>query len=299
MTSSNSLIALSDPSLSGAAGAITYWSGTSGVRVSELDAALKARGLDLAPESPSPEVRVRRAVEAALPKGHFVRPSPAGGRSVVREIKDGKRLRHVELMRAAWAIVDGKGQLQTEVFENESQADVDLAEATAQEVRERFVEDADLLTSEDLLVWLGQRVVRTCEAVSLRKMGGVYFVPRHYVSLWQQIRDAVHEVGHGARISQIPAMDGADAAMAVLDALQAEAQQRVEEIEREIEGGELQRRALDSRTERLEALIEKLEGYARELDLDVMQAIATCNQAKANVVVAINALSKDEKAAEA
>mgnify|MGYP006320686391 CR=1 FL=1 len=51
---STNITASFDPSLATVAGIITYWSGSSGVRVPELDAALKARGLDLAPGPAKP-----------------------------------------------------------------------------------------------------------------------------------------------------------------------------------------------------------------------------------------------------
>ena len=283
-----------DPSLATVAGVITYWSGSSGVRVSELDAALKARGLDLAPGLPSAEVRVRRAVEAALPKGHIARQSPKGGRSIVRERKVEGRLVYDELARAHWDL--GTKQLCVEVYETADEGAAALATAVAAEVRQRFVEDADILAAADLLNWLTDRVLDTCQAVSLRRMGGVYFVPRSMAPLWQKIRDAVHETGHGTHVWEIPAMDGAEAALAVLDALLCEAATSVATIEREIESGTLQRRALDTRTSRLEELIEKLGHYAETLGLDVAQAVETATRAQANVVIAINALGAEERA---
>ena len=204
------------------AGAITYWRLSGEVSRGGLCARLDAAGLGrLKPRALSEEQTLRRALAVIQDKRLLVRPlgGSRGRWAIVEETVDGDTLTYREVFRTAIG-VNGLPEL----IPTPGMVSADLRAIVAAE----YARLLGILTPADISAWL-TRMMDACDGVSLRDTGGVYFIPRGSVDMLETIADCLGDSSH--TIFRVPAMHSADAADAVLAAVEDECRARVAEVE--------------------------------------------------------------------
>lgn len=276
------------------AGAVSYWRIASDTNLVTLAAAWKKHGLaeDQLPTPPKDEVALGRAVADMVEKRVLVRPlARRGAWGIVQETVTERpgttpRLDHTTLVN---------------VFFRQGQMVVEQAQGTWEQrnlyvarVDDAFNRHRNSLAHSDISSWL-LGIAYKLGAVSLRDSGGVYFIPRKDIEIWNKVADAVEETG--STIFRIPAMRTAETVAAITDALTAEAAAVAQTMEDELMAtgdDALGVRALKTRAVSATALLEKLSTYEELIgrQLDIRQRIESLS---ANIV-AVALTSSNESA---
>ncbi len=236
-------------------GAVVYWSLAGGVNISALEDACRARDLNPSAlfSAPTPERALTRAIRTLADRSHIVRQLPDGtGWALVAEKQvDAKASDYATTMRA---YIEKDGSI---AIEPKGHPDA-----------ERLMDAFDAsLTSLDAGI-LADVLINTCRAlraVSLRPMGGVYFLPSDKLESFNAIASAIEEAS-GSHVWQLPAMRSEDAARAILAAVAEEAEHEVSRMEAELEESSagsvpLGARAISTREARAAALRAKVAEY--------------------------------------
>lgn len=214
----------------GAAGAIVYWRLSGDVVRGELIDALAERGLrKVDPREITGEVALRRALDVVVQSGHtriLARPLGGGrGRwALVMEVPHEGSLAHRVLAHLA---VNARGDDFT--VEAREMTHVDFLPFEGR-IRAAFQAALYTLAGADISAWLTRQIVPALDAVSLRDTGGMYFVPKAALPLLDVLCEALGAASQHT-IYRIPAMHSADAADAVLAAIEDEAKREIAEIE--------------------------------------------------------------------
>lgn len=246
------------PEAMGAAGAVSYWRLGGPLNIAALAAAWTKAGLDpkLLRGAPEPETALRRAVMMQ---------------------QDRHRLVRALSKKAEWAIVDehiAEGQpptFNTLVIVRAGATNPEV-ERVASELSDvevgtflhvltaAFVAQQGTLQPDDVGTWL-VKLAYKFGALALRDSGGVYFIPRPAMDMWNKAADVIETVsGKTHKIFRIPAMKNAEAVEAIIDAVTAEAEQVAKAIEDEVAAG-LGDRALSTRGGVVQALLAKVGSY--------------------------------------
>ena len=278
------------------AGAITYWRLSGEVSLSKLGLAWTRAGLDgkFLPETPSDEVALRRALGAIQSKRRLVRPlARRGVWAIVDEWVDNQTqdLDHRTLVRVK--ITKSAGGHETIEVEKVN-ADWATYNALHDAIHAEFQRHKGVLAHQDISSWL-VKLADKANAVSLRDMGGVYFVPRNKVGFWTTIADVLAQVDQ--KVFRIPAMSNSEAVEAILDAITAEAQREAEALEADLlkDGDDaLGARALRGRANRCDAVKAKVESYERFLNVKLDDIRAKLDGLRANLSAAALAATATE-----
>jgi hypothetical protein len=235
MTQSDYVIPLNN---SIACGSVVWW-GLSGTV--ELEALTKALSDECVPESmepgsPSLEVAAVRAVQTTL------RPDQR------LEVVAKRRLWEVELLGVGTDIDDGVGTrthtkcLRVSIEETPDKAKRVhiIARHPDWENQKRQALDlvdvcSNRLAHNDISEWLIWVAVERCKAVTLRESGGIYFIPKDYVDLWNMVVAALQSVS-AHRCFALPAMKSEDAAQALMVSVRNEANAALHAFEAYLEG---------------------------------------------------------------
>jgi hypothetical protein len=253
------------------AGAVSYWRLASDTSLATLAAAWKKHGLaeDQLPKPPKDEVALGRAVKDMSEKRLLVRPlARRGAWGIVEETVTERpgltpRLDHVTLVNVFFR----QGQMVVE------QAQGTWAQRNDYDTRilAEFSKHRNTLAHNDISSWLLD-IAAKLGSVSLRDSGGIYFIPRKEVDIWNKVASALEETG--SVIFRIPAMRTAECVAAITDAISAEAATLTQKMEEELlaEGDDaLGARALKTRAESAMELLAKLSTYeeliGRQLDI--------------------------------
>jgi len=163
------------------------------------------------------------------------------------------------------------------------------------EIRKRFLFAISELDSVAVSAWLNKCLIEV-EAISLRPMGGFYFVPRQHTQRWMELIEPLKQTSHH-RFYTIPALSTDDVMAAVLDGLTAEASRVAEEIEVDIQSGGLGKRALAARIDRCDVMNRKFATYEGVVNtkLDTLRTAFANLQVKASTMVL---LAEEEKTKE-
>lgn len=286
------------------AGALSYWRLSGPLDGNALRAAWVAAGLDAdwLPAPPTATVALARTLTsyAGVSRVDGVRCERravkvrgnnewAGG-WILTDLRthDG----HVEPHELLHARLDASDTLIVEVSPDVS---FDLAD-----FRARFDRESAALAPTDVSNWL-IRLAGRLDAVSLRDRGGIYFLPRTQVELWERIVATVEAVSAGAyQVFRIPALQTKDAVQAILDALEHEAIDTIQAFEAAISAtgdAALGPRALATKQRQAAALAEKLGRYEALLGtkLDVIRQ--TLELTQANLAAAVLAAEAEAEAA--
>lgn len=243
-------------------GSISYWRIASDTNLSTLKAAWEKHGLvaDQLPKAPKDEVALGRAVNSMTEKRVLVRPlARRGAWGIVQETATEQgaglppKLTHETLVyvffREGHAVVEQA--MGTWAQRNEYAVRIDAAYASAR----------NTLAHHDISSWLLD-IAYKLDAVSLRDSGGIYFIPRTNVSIWDKVANAIEATG--SSIFRIPAMRTAEAVAAITDAITAEAAAMAQKIEDELLAtgdATLGARALKTRVAESMKLLEKIGSY--------------------------------------
>lgn len=264
--------------LASAAGAVVWWRLSGSLDLDKLGAAWRKAGMDegLLPTPPSPKSALTRAAASLRDAKVLVRTMSDGRLAIVDERETNGTLDYTPRFTVG---LDKVGRLQ--FSPNTSDADKQL-------VGEAYEKHLASVTHNDVSHWLC-RMMDYCRAVCLRDNGGVYFVPRFNMPVWEAIVGAVR-ASSGHTVSYVPAMTSGEAVRAILDAMAQEAQHAIEGWNAEVAEGELGARAWRTRQAATEALESKLKAYEGLLGerLDTIRAGLEATQA-AIVTALLNA----------
>lgn len=231
-----------------ACGGVVYWTLSGGVRVSALAAAFTANNLDpdLVPQ-PTAERALAKAMRSRADRNHIVRQLPDGtGWALVAESQQNEKTNFYT--QSVRAFLESDGSI---VIEPKGHPDAEV-------ILDAFDNALTTLDGNDLSAIL----IATCKrlrAVSLRPMGGVYFVPSAQMPALEAIAAALEQVS-ASHVWRLPAMRSADAAKAILAAVAEEAETEVAKMEEEL-SSTLGARAIATREERTRALRAKVAEY--------------------------------------
>ena len=265
-----------------AAGAIVWWRLSGRVDYEVLKSAWIEAGLaekDLLHPCTN-ATALRRAANDLREKRRLVRPLGRGeGFAIVREkvVKDKHELEHEVLCKV---LLDPAGRPQFEHFGDREEEGYKIAD----EVRTAFEAHLSEVECEDFSGWL-VKLMPKLDAVGLRDTGGVYFVPESAVALLGRVAQVLSNVT-GHVINRVPAMRGADAVAAILDAVEAEATQEAERMERDIEAGKLGERGFENRLAYCDEVEGKVTRYEELLGAKLDTFRARLENLRANLSLA-------------
>lgn len=243
------------------AGALTYWSLTGETDHAKLSAELIDLGIERGelPPLPSPAVAFYRAVQRQGKVQHpafrrFVRQSKKERHTyhIVDETEDDAGLNlgvNLKVALKVGNVVHGQG---------------DDPSGLTEQITKDYMRALVTLTHNDVSAWLTKRV-NDCDCLSLRPSGGFYFIPRTSLQRWRKIVRALHQTTP-FRVFEIPAMPADETVDAVVDAMLREANAEIEQVQADVQGGELGAKALTTRARRCEAMAQKVERYETLLD---------------------------------
>lgn len=250
-------------------GTITYWRLAGGaVAYAPLRDAWVAAGLNVGdlPPLPSMHTALHRTAQLLADEDRrhttLVRPirgSEASGFALVHETHDDAGLPRHTVHRELVVARGTDNMLSRVELRGFDPADVERIQELYLEVRTR-------LSTQDVGGWLVD-LVQGIHAVSLRDTGGIYYLPARESVAWQCYCDVLHAVTE-CRVFAIPALDGAGAVEAVLDALQRESTAVLEQASNQLHEVDADGkrtvgiRALKTRADRLEVLEKKIEAYS-------------------------------------
>jgi hypothetical protein len=124
---------------------------------------------------------------------------------------------------------------------------------------DRIPEFANLLMHTDISEWLITVAMRECKAVSLRESGGIYFIPKDFVPLWETCTAALQAVSEHTCFS-LPAMRSEDAARALMASVRLETDTALKQFEDYL-SGKVSTKGLNACERDLTAALAKVELY--------------------------------------
>lgn len=242
-----------------ACGAIVLWRLQGGADFNRLMQELTDRGVTdkvFLPDLPSPEVALRRAVQDQQEARLLMRSLPQrAGYALVRErtTTDESQPLQYEVVMQVKRTPDG----------NAYEGEASLIEKT------QAAYNAGLLTldSNDVANWLCD-CARRLLAVALRDTGGVYFIPRNTLVMWQALTGAL-KASSATVCSEIPALTSDEAVAAILDAVTRESELAITGMQEDlanvvgtngVDSG-IGSRAVKTRQAKAEQLNAKLTAY--------------------------------------
>jgi hypothetical protein len=148
----------------------------------------------------------------------------------------------------------------------------------------------DTYEADDVGSWLVDRA-KACGGVPLRNGGGIYFIPRFALDSWRELIGALQASSAGQVVYEIPALDSKGAVDAIVDALQAEAEEAIVALDASMTGAG--KRALRTKAATCVDLDAKLTKYEEQLGIKLEELRAKLESLQYRLGVA--ALSSDEK----
>lgn len=280
------------------AGRIVYWRLSGEVDYDRLVQLWEDSDLSdlLIPQPTSAERALRLTCDSMKERHLLVRSLPGvTGYALVREQPINNSFDYSDLVHAR---LDKSGETPTlEVEEGPDAArDPEWCSLKIDAVVAEYERRLDTLDSMAVSSWLANKILPSVKAISLRDRGGVYFIPASECETWDAIVSILRKCSQHTMF-QIPAMPSEEAVHAILDALTSEAADKLGKIESELgmgeeEAAELGKRAVKSREEAVNALLEKLEVYESLLDTRLDAVRDRIGTAQQNLTVI--ALSGDE-----
>lgn len=255
------------------AGSIVYANYHGDLDRAALETAWASEGLpeDILPEEVSFRTAFNRAVEAVTTGNVFRRRHPKGWLLVLEDTdQDG-----AEYQVQAIASLNAVQQVEVEPEDSEFLAPL----------RTGYDFHLRRITSNDASQWVRNKLLPKLGAVRLRADGGLYFVPQPAVETWRKMVMCIRAASQH-QIFQIPALSCDDAVAAIMDAIIQEATVEADNIEADVQGGELKEKALRGRGRRAERMIEKVEQYEQLLDVKLGAIRERLSQLQASSVEA-------------
>lgn len=247
------------------AGAIVFWNAANAVQRPVLAAAWGDAGLvaSLLPPDKTPEVALRESVDDVCERRRFRRRAPKGGWVIVDESEQGGAL---QWDAGATCTLDKVGRLSVEFPQGSGAAPNTALEGELRAAYERHLWELDGATVTGWLVTLARHL----NAVALKDTGGVYFIPRESLAQWRAMM-AVVSATTGMAVQEIATVLVEEHAeriiAAIISAVEREAGSEAEGMLNDIADPSkpLGKRALETRTKKVEALKAKVAAYGNLL----------------------------------
>ena len=284
MTNANDVIAIADLSQD-VCGAIVFWRLSGEAKAVQLAMEWNKQGLDPTdlPSLPSPEVALHRAMNEVKAQRTLVRPLRAGKWAVVVErVGPEDTLTHDTVLTVNLNKADELAEYSNPAHD------------AVQSIDSAFHQHLAKLSQADVSSWLSKMVRDQLKATPLRDSGGVYFVPKDSVETYQAMARAL-STATGHMLYTIPALRSDDAVNAVTDAISREVEDSAASMDEEVGSGGLGERALATRGERAEQLLEKVAEYEELLGRSLGKLRSNVKGLKRNVATAILALEDDDE----
>lgn len=274
---------VTDAAIAGVSGHMTWWKANSKTVIERpaLAAAWAAAGLptDWLPEAVTPGQALRSALDSVSTRGQLVRPLGKNAWALVSESKrplsPGEKIADGDLdyAKQLGCQLDGE-RLEFSPSWHDKAPAVQVAYETA----------LDALTPQALSAWLAELAYK-CSATSLRKMGGVYYVPDgNGGGSWAGIVTVLRDKLEAAAIYTVPVMRTSDAVQGVLDALTNEVDDAIDNVLDGLDDANI--RGIRGRTARLATVQAKLAQYADFLGPALEGIRARITQAEGAVAAA-------------
>lgn len=274
MLNPQNLISVDDMKLEGA-GLMVTWRLSGSFDPEPLAASWEAEGLskDLLPKLPTEQRALGMAMKELSERRKLVRPlDKHAGWKVVGERADGDELTYDTT--GLTAKLDAVGR---PVFSPEDHP-------SAARVRALYEQYLLEVPSSEASSWLAGRLMRAVDAVSIKDTGGVYFVPPHQVPVFERMVHVIQEFTRH-RVYAVPVVKAESTLEMVVDAMTDEVSQECEVLLRELSNfGE---RAVQSRIEKLNALMEKATRLEKSLGVKMLRARETMSDADGVLAAAL------------
>lgn len=272
------------------AGAATWWRLTT-VSYQDLKDELKAIAWPdrLMPVVIADNTALKRALDfdMKVPGCKFqIIPLDGGAYAVEQTVVSGTDVRHEKVFKV---LVNEHGTLHFwEHLGNE---------ALCNKVETGYLRWRGRLDGYDVGMWLSTKVVPHLMGLTLRDRGGIYYIPPTTLPAYRQVSDVLGRLG-GGTVFELPAMECDKAVTAILDAVQQEAAEAAERMERELEGA-LGSTALKNRVGRCDRVLEKVAAYETMLGTSLDGIRARMETLSATIAAAILTADAEADAADA
>ncbi len=283
-------------------GACTWWKAAKSTSIAEAERQLDRLGLSqFTPKARTDQSCLRAAMEAvyspADPKveKYVFRPVKNGrtGFAVVSESP--KEEKHAgddwgRVVATAGFTEDGK--LEVDPF------DYDLFER----IKEEMAGAKQWATASAVTASLVALVTGPCDGTTLREAGGNYWVPKHRLELWKEVREAFRQASaekdrEGKQVAPtevfiLHALADDEMVIAVSDALTSEVQAELAAIEADVAAGNLKETACLNRLRRtsdLEGKVKLYEGLFESPLTQLREAVQRASVAVAQATIQASA----------
>lgn len=236
------------------AGSVVWWRLSGGLDLVALRTTWEAEGLPVAwlPSPPSYATALRRALTGQRGPKRLLRTLGDGSFVLVDETEHVGDLQYETVLKAR---LDKVGRLEFSSVRDWGKTDI------RDDIRDDFTRYQDELIQADVSPWLC-KVMDRIQAVGLRDTGGIYFVPRFELGLWESAVRALRASSLHV-ISCVPAVRSDEAASAVFEAITMETQRVADVMARELSDESLGARALDARIKAADAVEMKVAAYEK------------------------------------
>lgn len=268
MTKRTGIIATSDNVNEMACGAITWWELKGYASHERLTDAWIAAGLpeNLAPRATGEVAALRRALNNTV--GHeLIRPLDGQGAwAIVHEKRKGSKgdaKLNYTVQARVWlseAVYKREEPRKLEWDFDGSTWSAKMQKSIAAAIEGEYLEQMDLVSHHEVSGWLIGICKHGVQGVGLREKGGMYYVPKAYMPMWKKVAKVLSD-NTGHKIKRIPALTSSDAIEAVTDAVLAEADQLIGQVNDLLKDKDAGKRALQTRKGYLERMLGKLEAY--------------------------------------
>lgn len=272
------------------AGRIVYWALNGTVEHESFKEACIAAGLPehLLPYPPTSDRALKRSLDSFFESSKLVARAikKVPGYSLFRETQQPTKVRLTPELSVY--VRETGGILPALVFSPDDHP-------LCKEIRRRFISAIMEMDAVGVSAWLNKVIVEV-SAISLRPMGGFYFVPRPEVPKWNAYLEPLRATSHHAFYS-IPALSTDDVVQAVLDGLTAEAEKVAQEMSDELDMGSLGPRALKARVARCDEMASKFGIYEGVVNskLDKLREVFGSLQAQASTMILLSQEDKENE----
>ena len=270
-------------------GVIVWWSLTDGTNVNLLREGFEDLDLGhLVPEVSENSQALKRSLRTHFPgRDKLIRPiRGACGFAVVQEDDSGKEMEYDEVLRVVVAnisnaVPDAAEHVRHQVVTNP------LDHPFRSAIHESYLFEKELIPAASL----GKVLVQACREISgipLRPRGGMYWIPKASVESWDKIVAVVENANRGNKTWKMKTSTDPESIQAVCDSLMIQVENQLATMEEELQGGELGKRALETREQaakNLDSLCKTYEGILSLTLEDLRGRVQSVETAACNAIL--------------